>query len=110
MPTLSERNYETPKSWSEFEEICKDAFQLRWSNPNLSMHGRQGQAQDGVDIYGNNSFDDFVGVQCKNTVDGISESVIHSECLKAEKFVPAIKTLYIATTRQARRSYTELCS
>lgn len=98
MPTLSERNYETPKSWSAFEEICKDAFQLRWSNPNLSMHGRQGQAQDGVDIYGNNSFDDFVGVQCKNTVDGISESVINSECLKAEKFNPAIKTLYIATT------------
>ena len=98
MPTLSERNYETPKSWSEFEAICKDAFHLRWSNPDLSMHGRQGQAQNGVDIYGYNSFGDYVGVQCKNTVDGISESVINSECVKAEKFFPAIKTLYIATT------------
>lgn len=98
MPTLSERNYETPKSWAEFEAICKDSFQLRWSNPDLSMHGRQGQVQNGVDIYGENSSGFFVGVQCKNTIDGISESLIDSECCKAEKFDPPITTLYIATT------------
>ncbi|WP_039661201.1 hypothetical protein [Pantoea sp. MBLJ3] len=98
MPTLSERNYETPKSWAEFESICKDSFQLRWSNPDLTMHGRQGQAQDGVDIYGNNSSNFFVGIQCKNTIDGISESLIDSECSKAEKFSPLINILYIATT------------
>ena len=98
MPTLSERNYETPKSWAEFEAICKDSFQLRWSNPDLTMHGRQGQAQDGVDIYGKNSSYLFVGIQCKNTIDGISESLIDSECSKAEEFQPRINTLYIATT------------
>lgn len=87
-----------PKSWDEFEDMCKSSFQLRWSNPNLNRHGRSGQKQDGVDVYGADSFGHFVGIQCKNTVSGISEATIDDELLKAEKFNPKITALYIATT------------
>lgn len=87
-----------PKSWDEFEDMCKSSFQLRWSNPNLNRHGRSGQKQDGVDVYGADSFGHFVGIQCKNTVSGISEATINDELLKAEKFNPKITALYIATT------------
>lgn len=87
-----------PKSWDEFEDMCKSSFQLRWSNPNLNRHGRSGQKQDGVDVYGADSCGRFVGIQCKNTVSGISKETIDDELLKAEKFNPKITALYIATT------------
>ncbi|EAB0396746.1 hypothetical protein D9S00_21450, partial [Escherichia coli] len=87
-----------PKSWDEFEDMCKSSFQLRWSNPNLNRHGRSGQRQDGVDVYGDDSLGRFVGIQCKNTVSGISTATIDDELLKAEKFRPKITVLYIATT------------
>lgn len=87
-----------PKSWDEFEDMCKSSFQLRWSNPNLNRHGRPGQKQDGVDVYGDDSFGHFVGIQCKNTVSGISKATIDDELLKAEEFNPKITALYIATT------------
>lgn len=98
MVTFSTANLPTPKSWDEFEDICKDAFALRWSNFDLNRHGRAGQKQDGVDIYGKDYLTNFVGIQCKNTIDGISESVIDDEINKAEKFQPTIDALYIATT------------
>ncbi|AWQ17385.1 hypothetical protein C1N63_00335 [Pantoea ananatis] len=98
MPALPGIRLEPPKSWDEFEDICKSSFSIRWYNPNLSRHGRQGQVQDGVDIYGYDSFLNFVGIQCKNTVHSIKESIIIDECNKAEKFNPSITALYIATT------------
>lgn len=98
MPSLNGIRLPPPKSWEEFEEMCKSSFSLRWHNPNLSMHGRQGQKQDGVDIYGTDSLHNFVGIQCKNTTSTISKGIIDDECCKAERFLPAIQTLYIATT------------
>jgi hypothetical protein len=98
MPTITTSRLPPPTSWDEFEEICKSAFSLRWANPNLARHGRQGQKQDGVDIYGIDSLQNFVGVQCKNTTTSISEKIVDGECLKAEKFEPTLTALYIATT------------
>lgn len=98
MPTITTSRLPSPTAWDEFEEICKSAFSVRWANPNLARHGRQGQKQDGVDIYGVDSLQDFVGVQCKNTTKSINEGLIDSECLKAEKFTPTLTALYIATT------------
>ncbi|WP_458068300.1 hypothetical protein [Rhodanobacter sp. BL-MT-08] len=98
MPTTTTSRLPPPESWDEFEDICKSAFSLRWANPNLARHGRLGQKQDGVDIYGIDSLQNLVGVQCKNTTKAISVDVIESECLKAESFNPALSVLYIATT------------
>lgn len=98
MVTYNTMRLNVPKSWDEFEDICKSSFQLRWSTHNLTRHGRTGQKQDGVDVYGNDSFAQFVGIQCKNTVSGIDQQTIVDEVKKAEKFKPEIKVLYIATT------------
>lgn len=62
------------------------------------MNGRQGQVQDGVDIYGLDNSGRFVGVQCKQTCKNISLVVINNEIIKAECFQPEVTTLYIATT------------
>lgn len=98
MPTTTTSRLPPPTSWDEFEDVCRSSFSLRWANPNLARHGRQGQKQDGVDIYGVDSLQNFVGIQCKNTISTISQQLIESEILKSEQFTPQLATLYIATT------------
>ena len=71
---------------------------LGWSNSELFRNGRQGQRQDGVDISGANSKEEFVGVQCKNTTQGISEKIVKDEIRNAESFRPKINELIVATT------------
>ena len=100
MPTTTTSRLPPPTSWDEFEDVCKSSFSLRWANPNLARHGRQGQKQDGVDIYGVDSLQNFVGIQCKNTISTISQQLIESEILKAEKYTPKLAALYIATTAE----------
>ena len=83
MPTLSNSHLPKPKSWDEFEDITLDALRFRWNSPDLTRHGRQGQKQDGVDIYGMDSFGQQIGVQCKNTISKITPQLIDSEISNA---------------------------
>lgn len=98
MPTLSNMNLPTPKSWEEFEEITIDALRIKWDNPDLKRHGRSGQPQNGVDIYGDNYHFQFVGVQCKKYDLKLTKKTIEIEIDKAEKFTPEIEVFYIATS------------
>ena len=98
MPTLASLNIPTPKSWDEFEDICLSSFKLRWMSPNLTKHGRQGQPQNGVDIYGEDNLAQFIGIQCKKYEIELTQKTIEEEINKAEKFKPDLKALYFATT------------
>ncbi|MEQ4618035.1 MAG: hypothetical protein ABN482_08315 [Corticimicrobacter sp.] len=98
MPTLANARYPKPTSWDEFEDICLSSFKTRWRSPDLQRHGRQGQAQLGVDIYGEDNLSRPVGIQCKNTIHGITTALIAAEIAEAEKFKPALQSLFIATT------------
>jgi hypothetical protein len=98
MPTLANARYLKPTSWDEFEDICLSSFKTRWRSPNLQRHGRQGQRQLGVDIYGEDNLSRPVGIQCKNTIHGISVALVAAEIAEAEKFKPALQSLFIATT------------
>lgn len=98
MPTLSNLNLPTPKSWDEFEEMTLDALRIKWDSPNLLRHGRAGQPLNGVAIYGEDHLCQHAGVQCKKSVEGLTEKTIEEEIEKAEKFDLEIKTFFIATT------------
>lgn len=98
MPTIQTVHLPKPTDWDEFEKICLMACENRWAPTSLTRHGRPGQAQQGVDIYGKDNLNRLTGVQCKNTVGGISAKTIDAEILNAEKFRPALGVLYIATT------------
>jgi len=98
MPTIANARLPAPTSWNEFEDICRDSFGQRWGNPDLVRHGRQGQAQQGVDIYGGDSRGAQIGIQCKNTIGSITQAIVDTEVANAEGFSPPIKTLYMATT------------
>jgi hypothetical protein len=41
-----------PRDWQVFEDLCRDLWAERWGNPNTRKHGRTGQKQRGVDIFG----------------------------------------------------------
>jgi hypothetical protein len=98
MPTLANINLPTPKSWDEFEEISLDALKIKWDSPNLQRHGRTGQSQNGIDIYGEDYLFQFVGVQCKKYDLNLTQKIIEEEIEKAQNFDPPIDIFYIATT------------
>jgi hypothetical protein len=98
MPTIASSNVPTPKSWDEFEDIALAAAKLRWNSSDFYRNGRPGQKQDGVDIWGHDDDNRHIGVQCKNTVDGISLSTVKDEVANAGTFRPKLDRLYVATT------------
>lgn len=97
MPTIAGSQVFPPKAEDEFEDISLSAAKLRWQGSAFFRNGRRGQAQKGVDIFGqvNNQ---MIGIQCKNTVGGVSEKTVLEEVRNAESFVPPLAALYIATT------------
>lgn len=98
MPTIASSIVPPPKSWDEFEDILLAAVKLRWNSTDFQRHGRTGQKQDGVDVFGHDDDDRHIGVQCKNSVGGVAIGVIEQEVANAEEFEPVLDRLYIATT------------
>ena len=45
-----------PANWNDFEDLCHKLWRSIWGDPNTQKHGRRGQAQHGVDIYGKPSY------------------------------------------------------
>lgn len=100
MPTIYGMRLPEPSDWQEFELITRDAMQLKWNSPTLQRNGRQGQEQNGVDIYGPDQLGRPVGIQCKNTVKKLSFKTIENEIKNAEDYKGKLLALYIATTAQ----------
>ena len=98
MPTIASSNIPAPNGWDEFEDIVLSASKLRWESSDFYRNGRQGQKQNGVDIYGHDDSGSHIGLQCKNSVAGISLSIVETEVENAESFYPKIDRLYIVTT------------
>jgi len=98
MPTLADLSIAPPNSADEFEDIACSAAKNRWGQPDFTKHGRRGQSQKGVDVYGTDKNGDLVGIQCKNTVGGVKLATVKAEVKEAEAFEPKLKRLYIATT------------
>jgi tetratricopeptide (TPR) repeat protein len=71
------------------------------ADPNTQQHGRQGQPQCGIDVYGyrDRSISRLVGVQCKQKLNApVTEKELRAEVRKAKKFRPAISEFILATT------------
>jgi len=98
MPTIASSNVPPPKSWDEFEDITLAAAKLRWNSSDFYRNGRPGQKQHGVDIWGHDDDNRHIGIQCKNTVDGVSLTTVETEIANAESFQTKLDRLYIATT------------
>lgn len=109
-----------PENWQDFELLCWSLWKTIWENPDTQRHGRSGQSQHGVDIYGQPSKGQvWAGVQCKGkenfTHQQLTESELIAEVDKAKKFKPSLSAFIIATTaprderiQEAARRLTDL--
>lgn len=94
-----------PKDWQAFERSCRTLFECILNDPQTQLHGRTGQPQHGVDIFGRRGGDDgtWVGIQCKGkegTTNGkkVTEEELRGEVKKAFYFTPSLSEFILVTT------------
>jgi tetratricopeptide (TPR) repeat protein len=101
-----------PKGDDDFEDLALALYRVVWQDFGAKLHGRRGQRQHGVDLYGDDRFggSGLTGVQCKHhsSATPIQDKDLLAELLeeveKARGFEPPLRRFIFATT--ARRSAT----
>lgn len=99
----SKQQLRKPENWQDFETLSKKLWGEIWDCPEIKKHGRSGQNQMGVDIYGIPKGEkDFYGIQCKGkdeyTHKQLTKKEILSDVEEAKNFKPPLIKLYIVTT------------
>ena len=102
-PGLSNFQIPPPANWQDFESLCWDLWRAIWNDPNTQKNARQGQPQNGVDIFGRpDNGNEWAGVQCKVKNNYNEKSLTEEEILveveKAKSFDPKLKSFTIATS------------
>jgi hypothetical protein len=101
MPDL--RFIDIPKIENDvlFEELAKDMLRVDSNIGNINLHGRPGQKQDGIDVYGRKSDNlNWIGIQCKvrATNRTFSKNELLTEVNQAKNFNPRITNYFLYTT------------
>lgn len=103
-------NFLPPQNWQDFENFVKGTVEVIWDQQGWHLYGRQGQAQSGIDIFGYDNKQNFVGIQCKKRVQTnsngeilknslLTRSLIQDEIKSALKInSPSLDKLIFATT------------
>jgi hypothetical protein len=97
------KQIQPPKDWSRFEDLCLALWREIWQDPLATKNGRRGQAQAGVDVFGQpQGSTAWHGVQCKGKEQGYGTGLtiaeVHAEVAKASTFSPRLTRYVIATT------------
>jgi hypothetical protein len=83
MTAISDHQWPPPADWQKFERITCEIFSAEWQC-RAERHGRQGQPQRGVDVYGQpNGKAAWYGIQCKQK-DSLAGTTVTPAELKAE--------------------------
>lgn len=103
MTDFTNQQINPPLNWQDFERLCRDIWAEEWNNHLTVANGRGGQAQHGVDVYGQLNGDGaWQAVQCKGK-DGrygtaVTKKELQDEVDKAKNFEPPISSFILATT------------
>ncbi len=97
------RTLPPPANWQDFERLTFDLYRRIWETNDAELHGRIGQPQAGVDIYGTARIENkFNGVQCKGKDLGYGRALtldeLEAEVEKAKAFRPKLDVFVLATT------------
>lgn len=103
MSDVLSRALPAPKRWQELESLAFDVYSRLWQTTDSELHGRTGQPQAGVDVYGTNRVEkQFTGIQCKvkDTDYGgaLTEDELRNEVAKALTFQPPLDVFIVLTT------------
>lgn len=93
-------NFPPPANWQDFQILTGRVVEQLCTEGTVREYGRQGQRQDGVDIYGLVVTGSHMGVQCKQMQPNkkLTKALIKAEADLALKFRPALNTFIVATT------------
>ena len=101
MPTRLDTNFAHLSNDNEFESMIRDICAREWQDPYTEKHGRTGQKQYGVDIYGRpiDLEGRYRAAQCKlrTTQKQLSQQEITQEVSAARGFPHPLETLLIVT-------------
>lgn len=102
MTTISDHQWPPPADWQKFERITHELFSAEWQCP-AELHGRRGQPQRGVDVYGQPKGETGrCGIQCKQKDDlagaTVTPAELKAEVKKALTFQPPLTRFILATT------------
>lgn len=107
MTDVLSRNLPAPRNWQDFERLTFDVFRRVWKSNDVELHGRTGQPQNGVDVFGTDYTTGsgggrFTGVQCKGKDADyrgvVTEKELRAEIEKALGFQPPLEVFILATT------------
>lgn len=112
MPTHANLTLSPPKYWEEFEDMLHDLFKAEWKDPHTQKHGRSGQSQNGVDVYGQpDQKEKWAGVQAKKkdrlAASTVTARELQAEVNKANKFTPKLSEFILATTGKRDKNIQE---
>jgi hypothetical protein len=99
MTDITNRVLPPPKNWQDFEHMCFDLYSRLWRTNGAEMHGRRGQPQAGVDVFGTDNYERgrFTGVQCKGKDQdyggALTEDELRAEIKKAETQLPPSESI-----------------
>ncbi|MCO7574238.1 hypothetical protein NJH78_30045 [Pseudomonas chlororaphis] len=88
-----------PANWQDFQTLIADVAKSKYIEDSVQEYGRQGQSQNGVDVYAVDTLEKHIGIQCKETKSSrLKIKNINDEINKAKNFKPALDLFIIATT------------
>ena len=102
MTDISSVEIPKPLNWQDFQRCCVPLFRNIIRDPQLQEWGREGQDQQGIDLFGFRDRDPKqpVGIQCRRIVEPITEETIRADTAKARELRPDLTELIFATTSE----------
>lgn len=93
-------NFPPPANWQDFQILTLRLVGQMCDPTTVREYGRQGQRQNGVDVYGEMPGELHLGVQCKEMKPRkkLTKALIEAEADDACAFQPQLHTFAIATT------------
>ena len=82
MVEISNMQIPPPRNWQDFETLCWDLWKTIFNDPETQKNGRQGQKQNGVDIYGRpNVGNEWTGIQWEATEKGCKYIILDAKLI-----------------------------
>ena len=98
---MASLNFPPPTDHQEFERLVVDIAGPVLGTPLVSLNGRTGQAQSGVDVSVRAPDGTHIGIQCKLTTAELPVETVQEEVAKARDYRPSLSRFIIATTARS---------